>query len=96
MTKLITTKRTIGMLAVLLAFIIELNVITPSLSETIRQSFLSNAGSVNSASGYSLDDIEVPVKTVDEDTSAVQNAYEDGTILIYNYTQLSMIGSGKS
>lgn len=97
MIKRIIAKRTIGMLCLLLAFIIALNVITPSLSDTIRQALLSKIESGDHVVGdYTLADVDLPVKTASEKKTAVQKAYEDGSILIYNYAQLSMIGSGES
>lgn len=91
MIKRMVTKRMLGMLSLLLAFIIALNVVTPAMSESIKEVL----------STWSYDD-----QTQDHMTASIDRpggkaaekevAFDNGSILIYNYSQLTMIGSGES
>lgn len=95
-------KKAVGLLSVFLALAILACSVTPVLSGTIRDAFSSQPQivSVNQSAGED-DRPENDRSASDEGTSGeVSNqkevAINDGKILIYNYTQLSMIGSGKS
>ena len=92
MIKRIITKQTIGMLSILLAFIIALNIVTPAMSESVREA-LSIKSHDNTAQDYTLADIETVKGKAAEQKEA---AFDNGRILIYNYSQLLMIGSGES
>ncbi len=89
-------KKKAGLLSLLLAFLIGCNAVTPALSGTIQNVFSTPArvSSIN----QSVNDYTVPEAETAEDTLSNKQeiAYAGGKILIYNYAQLSMIGSGKS
>ncbi len=95
-------KKAVGLLSVFLACTIVMCSVTPVLSETIANAFSAQpqiASLIRSAGDdrYGNDRAEAD----EEGTSSEKGldlkevAYEDGRILIYNYTQLSMIGSGE-
>ena len=89
-------KKTVGILSLFLAFIIAVNSVTPVLSESISDYFsmLPKTGAFNHpADEASAADGE---NAAEEDSDLKEAAYDDGKILIYNFDQLSMIGSGKS
>lgn len=89
-------KRTVGILSVLLAFLIAVNSVTPALTETIWDFFSlqPHAGSVNGDVGdYTVADDQ---KSNRKASDQKEVAYDDGKILIYNFDQLSKIGSGES
>ncbi len=88
-------KKTIGMLSVVLALTIAVNAVSPAMSETIRNVFSSQpqvASVLGSPEAKAADGEE----TAEDASGEKEAAYEDGKILIYSFTQLSMIGSGKS
>ncbi len=89
-------KKTVGMIALLLSFIIGFNAVTPVLPQTVSAAIspLPEVGSVDQSVGdYTLADYGEPSQTA---SAQKETAYEDGKILIYSFEQLSMIGSGKS
>ena len=97
-------KKTVGILSVLLALTIAVNAITPAMSVTIQKVFspeprvasvMDSVFSDEYVSGE--DDAASNGKTATGTAPDKQEtAYDDGKILIYNFEQLSMIGSGKS
>ncbi len=91
MVRMLITKKALGITALLLALILLLNIITPVMPEVLKEAVSPDSDD------YTLTDV------VKDDDSAIttlseksQFAYDDGRILIYNYSQLSMIGSGES
>ena len=97
-------KKTVGILSVLLALTIAVNAITPAMSVTIQKVFspeprvasvMDSVFSDEYVSGE--DDAASNGKTATGTApDKKETAYDDGKILIYNFEQLSMIGSGKS
>ena len=97
-------KKTVGILSVLLALTIAVNAITPAMSVTIQKVFspeprvasvMDSVFSDEYVSGE--DDAASNGKTTTGTApNKKETAYDDGKILIYNFEQLSMIGSGKS
>lgn len=89
-------KKTFGILSSFLALTIAVNAVTPAMSVTIQ-----NAFSPESQIASVLKSLENPSETADEEASQTalpekETAFADGKILIYNYAQLSKIGSGTS
>ncbi len=92
-------KKSVGLLSLLLVFLTGCNAITPLLADTIRDAFSAPAkiASVSpDTDDYVVPDIGQSAKTASAASEGKQTAYSDGNIQIYNYAQLSMIGSGKS
>lgn len=92
-------KKSVGLLSLLLVFLTGCNAITPLLADTIRDAFSAPAkiASVSpDTDDYVVPDIGQSAKTASSASEGKQTAYADGKIQIYNYAQLSMIGSGKS
>ena len=89
-------KKAIGLLSVVLALTIVTCSVTPVLSETIRDTF-SRQPQLASLSRSVNDQAAADEEgTSGKESAQKEVAYADGKILIYNFTQLSMIGSGKS
>ncbi len=89
-------KKTMVILSVLLSLTIAVNAVTPAMSVTIQNVFSQQpqAASLNAYSeDYSSDDEPTADETFSNKKKA---AYDNGKILIYDFAQLSMIGSGKS
>ncbi len=94
-------KKPVALLSLMLAFLTGCSAVTPVLSDAFNQTVSAPAlvASVNDAVN---DQASPDPETDDEnayDEKASDNkevALSNGKILIYNYTQLSMIGSGKS
>ena len=87
MGRMLTMKKAFGLLAVLLALIMVLNIVTPALPEAIMEAFSA------ATHDYTL---KVGDKPAAKASDKKEVAYDNGNILIYNYSQLSMIGSGNS
>ena len=96
-------KTVVGLLALLLAFLTGCNTITPLVSETILNSYSAKAqigagDRTQSDNTFSKDEQSNQNGSVEKESAsdAKEAAFDDGKILIYNFEQLSMIGSGKS
>ena len=94
-------KKKVGLLAALLAVLTAANSFTPILSGTIKDIFTTSpqTGSIDrSADDTSTDDYTLADKKKSAGTASEkkETAYDGGKILIYDFDQLSMIGSGKS
>lgn len=89
-------KKSVGLLSLILTASIAVNSVVPAMSQTIRDTFAQKPQtvSVNNAVGdYKLPDEEESTET---ESKPKEVAYDDGKILIYNFEQLSKIGSGES
>lgn len=96
-------KTVVGLLALLLAFLTGCNTITPLVSETILNSYSAKAqigagDRTQSDNTFSKDEQSNQNGSVEKESAydAKEAAFDDGKILIYNFEQLLMIGSGKS
>ncbi len=97
-------KKTVGILSALLSLTIAVNAVTPAMSKMIRDTFSREpqvASILDSASEYDYVSVEEysaaeSGKTTGTASDKKETAYDDGKIMIYNFKQLSMIGSGKS
>lgn len=91
-------KKSFGILSLLLTLTIAVNAVMPALSETISKVFSPEPHTASVTGGEPAEDYSVANReqTTGKESGKKEVAYEDGKILIYNYTQLSMIGSGKS
>lgn len=89
-------KKAVGILSVLLAFTIAVNAVIPTMSVSIKDAVLRRT-QVASLNDFIRDNSGAEDETAAGTASDQKEAaYEDGKILIYNYDQLLMIGSGKS
>jgi hypothetical protein len=89
-------KKAVALLSVLLAILTGLNAVTPVMSDSIRAFFSiepQTASVEESAKDYTVNDAE---NTAQKASGKKQVAYEGKKILIYDFDQLSKIGSGKS
>ena len=89
-------KKAVGIMSLLLAFTIAVNAVIPTMSQSIKDAFLRGPQTA------SLNDFVRDYADVDDEAAAEmvsdrkEAAFSDGKILIYNYDQLSKIGSGES
>ena len=89
-------KKAVGIMSLLLAFTIAVNAVIPTMSQSIKDAFLRGPQTA------SLNDFVRDYADVDDEAAAEmvsdrkEAAFSDGKILIYNYEQLSKIGSGES
>ena len=89
-------KKAIALLSVLLAVLTGLNAVTPLMSDSVRAFFSvkpQTASVDGTAEDYAAPDTENTERKV---SVKKQVAYDGKKILIYDFNQLSQIGSGKS